>query len=178
MRITVALMISLLFSLTGFAEDENLELALQKSVEELRSSIGFWNTTTEFIADNGSVAKSVEGTYEFSWVVPDRVIIGKSTIPDMGTAAGILFYIREAKSEIEMVSVGADGRLWTMTGPLGGNERITPEFATQSGGTGQLRFTRYNVAADTFESRMDYSEDGGTTWKQGNHQVFQRAPQD
>lgn len=177
MKTVITLIFVLVFSQGSFAQEDDAELALQKSVEELRSSVGLWNTTTEFIGADGSVEKSVEGTYEFSWVVPDRVISGKSSIPAMGQAAGILFYIREAKTEIEMVSVGSDGRLWIMTGPLGGNERTTPEFATQAGGTGQLRFTRYNVAADTFESRMDFSEDGGEAWKQGNHQVFRRAPQ-
>ena len=38
----------------------------------------------------------------------------------------------------------------------------------------RLRFTRYNVTPDRFESRMDYSTDGGATWTQGNHQVFVR----
>jgi len=38
----------------------------------------------------------------------------------------------------------------------------------------RLRFTRYNVSQDRFESRMDYSTDGGATWTQGNHQVFVR----
>ena len=177
MKTLVTLVFSLVLSQASFAQEDGAATALEKSVDELRSSVGLWNTTTEFIADDGSVAKSVEGTYEFSWVVPDRVISGKSSIPEMGQAAGILFYIREAKAEIEMVSVGSDGRLWIMTGALGGNERTTPEFATQAGGTGQLRFTRYNVAEDTFESRMDYSEDGGENWKQGNHQVFRRVPQ-
>lgn len=175
MKTIAALCFILLFSQAGFGQDDSEELALQGSVEELRSSIGLWNTTTEFIADDGSVAKSVEGTYEFSWIVPDRVISGKSSIPEMGQAAGILFYVREAANEIEMVSVGGDGRLWIMTGALGGNQRTTAEFETRTGGTGQLRFTRYNVTEDRFESRMDYTEDGGQTWKQGNHQVFRRA---
>jgi CubicO group peptidase (beta-lactamase class C family) len=43
------------------------------------------------------------------------------------------------------------------------------------GSTLQLRFTRYNVEPDRFESRMESSTDGGATWTQGNHQVFVRA---
>ncbi len=38
-----------------------------------------------------------------------------------------------------------------------------------------LRFTRFNVAADSFESRMEYTDDDGETWKPGNHQTFHRA---
>jgi hypothetical protein len=73
-----------------------------------------------------------------------------------------------------MVSVGGDGRLWIMTGPLGGETRTTEEFNT-AGGTGQRRFARYNVTGDAFESRIEYSDDGGATWKPGNHQTFLRS---
>ena len=116
----------------------------------------------------------MDGTYEFEWVVPDKVVRGKSEIPDLGSSAGILFYVSEKKKIIEMVSVGADGQLWTMTGPLGEETRTTQEFKSQDGKDSQLRFTRYNVAQDTFESRMEYTEDGGKTWKPGNHQMFRR----
>lgn len=151
------------------------EAALRSSVEELRGSIGRWDVITEFLNPDGSVARSAEGIYEFSWVVPDRVVQGNSRIPAMDQASGILFYLNEARRVIEMVSVGADGRLWVMTGPLGGNVRTTQEYQDSGGGTGQLRFTRYNASPDRFESRMEYTEDGGATWKPGNHQVFRRA---
>lgn len=75
---------------------------------------------------------------------------------------------------LEMVSVAADGRLWVMTGELGGDTRYTQTFPTREGTTGQLRFIRYNVSVDSFESRMEYTADGGATWTLGNHQVFTR----
>jgi len=149
--------------------------ALQQSVEQLRSSIGRWDVTTEFLNEDGSAAKTVTGTYEFTWVIPDRVVSGKSDIPELKQVSAILFYVNETKQLIEMVSVGADGNLWIMTGALGEEVRTTKEFTTASGGTGQLRFTRYNISADSFESKMDYTEDGGETWLPGNHQSFRRA---
>ena len=148
---------------------------LQHSVEQLRGSIGHWNVITQFLNPDGSTAKTVSGTYDFSWVVPDRVISGQSDIPELKRRAAILFYVNEVKSQIEMVSVGADGRLWVMTGALGEEVRVTQEFKTASGGVGQLRFTRYNVSTDSFESKMEFTEDGGNTWLPGNHQVFRRA---
>jgi hypothetical protein len=75
----------------------------------------------------------------------------------------------------EMVSVGRDGQLWIMTGPLGGDYRLTEEFKTADGDSQQLRFTRFNVTPNAFESRMEYTSDGGRTWKPGNHQRFQRV---
>jgi len=74
-----------------------------------------------------------------------------------------------------MASVGMDGRLWVMTGPIGGETRTTPPFPTAAGKESQLRFTREKVQPDRFESRMDYTEDGGRSWKPGNHQVFRRG---
>ncbi|TFG46366.1 MAG: hypothetical protein E4H41_02445 [Gemmatimonadales bacterium] len=147
---------------------------MERSVQQLRNTVGRWAVTTEFLKEDGSVARAVTGTYEFAWVVPDRVVSGKSEIPELKQTSGILFFVNETAQVIEMVAVGADGRLWEMIGPLGGEVRTTPEFKAADGGTGQLRFTRYNVTTDAFESKMEYSEDGGATWKPGNHQQFRR----
>lgn len=157
------------------AETPGADAALRHSVDQLRTSVGRWAVVTEFLNEDRSVAKSVTGTYEFSWVVPDKVVAGRSEIPELKRVAGILFYVNEAKKQIEMVSVGGDGALWIMTGPLGGEERLSQEYKTSGGGSGRLRFTRFNVSNDAFESRMEYTEDGGKTWKPGNHQTFRRA---
>ena len=148
--------------------------SLEASIEELRHIQGEWLVATEFLNEDGSVANRVEGTYEFNWVVPDRVLQGHSAIPALDMRSAILFYVRESDSTIEMVSVGKDGKLWVMTGPAGGDTRYTEPFVTQSGGEGQLRFTRYNVTEQAFESRMEWTQDGGETWVPGNHQVFRR----
>ena len=153
---------------------QSVDAELRHSVEQLRTSIGRWETVTEFLAEDGSIANSVKGTYEFSWVVPDRVAVGRSEIPELGQVSAILFYINEARRTIEMTSVAADGYLWVMTGPLGGEVRQTQEYPTADGGAGRLRFTRFNVSADSFESRMEYTGDGGRTWTPGNHQRFTR----
>lgn len=149
--------------------------AMSHSVGQLRSAVGRWDVVTDFLEADGSIARSEPGTYTFEWVVPDRVVRGQSEIPGMGQVSAILFYVNEAKRVIEMVSVAGDGNLWVMTGPLGGETRTTPSFKSASGGDAQLRFTRFNVKADSFESRMEYTEDGGKTWKPGNHQRFTRA---
>lgn len=147
---------------------------LAASLAELRHTIGRWDVTTEFLAPDGSVARSVTGTYAFAWVIPDRVASGQSDIPETGQRSAILFYLNEARGHIEMVSVGADGRLWTMTGSLGDSVRTTPPFG-QGAGMSRLRFTRFNVTADRFESRMAVTTDDGATWTPANHQVFRRS---
>jgi len=147
---------------------------LAASVQELRDSAGNWAVVTEFLADDGSVANTAEGTYRFAWVIEDRVLQGSNSIPSLDMSSGILFYVSEERKVIEMVSVGKDGKLWVMTGPLGGDTRTTQPFASQGGGEAQLRFTRFNVTENSFESRMEYTEDGGSSWKPGNHQVFTR----
>ena len=170
------LLLALSLPLCLGAEESKVDpAALQHSVEQLRSAIGRWQVQTEFLNEDGSVAKAVDGSYEFEWVVPDRVVRGRNEIPEMKQASGILFYINEAAAIIEMAAVGRDGKLWVMTGPLGSEERLSQVYATADGGKGQLRFTRFNVEDDRFESRMEYTDDGGKTWKSGNHQVFTRA---
>lgn len=94
--------------------------------------------------EDGSVAQTAGGAYHFEWVVEDRVISGYSESPELDMRSALLFYVNEAKGTIEMVSVGKDGKLWIITGPLGEETRYTEKVATQSGDEGQLRFTRAN----------------------------------
>jgi len=148
--------------------------SVARGVEQLRHAIGEWSATTEFLREDGTAARTVEGTYRFQWVVPDRVITGQSEIPDLGQRSGILFYVSEAKGIVEMVSVGADGDLWVMTGPIAGETRSTRPKTMPDGTLLELRFTRFEVTADGFKSRMEYSTDGGRSWKPGNRQVFRR----
>lgn len=145
------------------------------AVEQLRHVIGLWDVTTEFIRADGTVAGAAEGQYRFGWVVPDRVIQGMSTIPEWNQASGILFFVRPATNEIEMVSVGADGQLWRMVGPDDGETRTTPNVTMPDGSTLMLRFTRSDVEENSFRSRMEMSNDGGQTWRLGNRQHFRRA---
>jgi hypothetical protein len=164
------------FLVFPFAEaSETAPFGFEGAVQQLRSAVGLWNVETTQYADDGAVARVACGTYRFDWVVPDRVLAGRSDIPDWQQASGILFYVNERRSTIEMVSVGADGQLWVMSGPAGGETRTTPPTPLSDGSTLQLRFTRFNVTDDRFESRMEVSTDGGGSWRRGNHQVFKRA---
>lgn len=152
--------------------------ALAEGIDQLRQSVGLWNVTTTQYKEDGTIAQTVQGTYEFDWVVPDRVVSGRSNIPALGQTSGILFYVNERRSTIEMVSVGVDGHLWVMTGPVDGETRTTPPTPLADGRKMQLRFTRFNVEPDCFESRMEMSFDGGESWRPGNHQHFVRARDD
>jgi hypothetical protein len=164
------------FLVFPFAEaTETAPIGFDTAVQQLRSAVGLWDVETTQFADDGAVARVACGTYKFDWVVPDRVLAGRSHIPDLKQTSGILFYVNERRSTIEMASVGADGNLWVMSGPAGSETRTTAPTTLADGGTMQLRFTRFNVTANRFESRMEVSTDGGANWKPGNHQVFRRA---
>lgn len=147
---------------------------ISPAVAQLRHVQGEWDVTTTFYLPDGTPGRAFEGSYRFDWVMEDAILSGVSTIPAFAQTSGLLFYIREATGEIEMTSVGPDGRLWVMTGPIGAEVRETPAVDMPDGSTLKLRFTRFNVTPDRFESRMERSIDGGATWVQGNHQVFVR----
>jgi len=159
-----------------FAEaSESPPSQLAAAIAQLRQAVGLWDVTTTQYGEDGAVAGVAAGAYRFDWIVPDRVLAGRSNIPAMKQSSGILFYVNERRSTIEMASVGADGHLWVMTGPAGGETRTTPPTPLADGRSMQLRFTRFAVTADRFESRMEVSLDGGESWKPGNHQQFVRA---
>ena len=155
------------------AETATVEEA-SPALEQLRHVVGEWEVATTFYTSAGEPSRTFDGTYSFEWVMEDKIVQGISTIPQFGMASGILFYLRDSTNEVEMVSVGPDGQLWTMTGLQDSETRETPLVDMPDGSTLKLRFTRFNVSADRFESRMERSTDGGETWVQGNHQVFVR----
>jgi hypothetical protein len=159
--------------LAAQAEAEAAEQA-SPAVEQLRHVIGEWDVVTTFIRPDGSEAGSFDGIYAFEWVMEDKIVKGLSTIPQFKMASGLLFYLRDSTGEIEMASVGPDGHLWVMTGPQDSETRVTPNTDMPDGTTLMLRFTRFNVSEDRFESKMERSINGGETWVQGNHQLFVR----
>lgn len=163
-------------SIASAQEAADTSQAQSTSVEQLRHVIGEWDVVTTFYRDDGTAAAEADGVYSFEWVLEDKIVKGMSTLPEWNMASGLLFYLRPSTGEIEMVSVGPDGQLWTMTGPMDSETRETPVVAMPDGTTIKLRFTRFNVSDDRFESRMERSNDGGETWVQGNHQVFVRRP--
>lgn len=148
---------------------------LAGAVQQLRHAVGVWEVTTTQFDDNGAVERVGRGTYRFDWVVPDRVLSGRSDMHEWKQSAGMLFYVNPTRSTIEMTSVGPDGQLWVMTGPAGGETRMTAPTPLADGRKMQLRFTRFGVTQNRFESRMEVSLDGGESWKPGNHQLFVRA---
>lgn len=152
------------------------EAPLDRAIAQLRDTHGHWDVTTEFLKPDGSVARTATGTYDFEWVAVDRILRGESAIPELGQRSGLLFYVSESRGVIEMASVGADGYLWVMTGPADGETRTTADRQMPDGSTMRLRFTRFNVSRDRFESRMEVSADRGATWAPGNHQAFKRRP--
>lgn len=169
------LILTAMLSMSAHAQDAvDPDPALAESVEQLRYAVGDWEVVTEFLDGDGGIVRSVPGSYRFSWVIEDRVVSGISELPSLGMRSALLFYVNEREKKIEMISVGRDGFLWIMNGPLGGETRYSQSFDAADGGRGQLRFTRYDVTPDRFESRMEISTDGGNTWVPGNHQVFER----
>lgn len=141
---------------------------------ELRYVHGEWDVRTELLNSDGSVARSVEGTYKFSWAIPDAVLHGLARQPQLNSSSALLLYRRPATQEVEMVAVDEQGTRWFMTGKDGSDIRSTEDRKMSDGSTMRLRFTRYGVEPNRFWSKMEYSTDSGKTWAQGNRQRFDR----
>jgi hypothetical protein len=167
-----------LFVIPASEAGEMAPPALDGAVEELRQAVGRWNVTTTRFQDNGAVAGVASGICQFDWVVPDRVLAGRSSIPDWKQSAALLFYLNERKSTIEMASVDADGQLTVMAGAAGADTRATASVKLADGRRMLQRYTRYAVGPDRFESRLETSYDGGRTWKPDLHQLYVRAPEE
>ena len=71
-------------------------VARRRAVDQLRSTHGAWDVTTEFLDPDGAVGRSVTGTYVFEWVIEDRVLRGESSMPALKTRSALLFAFDEA----------------------------------------------------------------------------------
>ncbi|MFQ5527709.1 MAG: hypothetical protein ACE5GX_15795 [Thermoanaerobaculia bacterium] len=100
-----------------FAQETDPAPELHAGIAQLRHDAGTWKVVTEFLAPAGSVRRSVEGTYTFEWVVPDRVLVGRTESPELGPGSGLLYYLKESTNTLEQVSVSAGGHLWILSGP-------------------------------------------------------------
>ncbi|MEZ5708973.1 MAG: hypothetical protein R3E02_06250 [Blastomonas sp.] len=159
------------------AQDAKAEAStaqISPALEQLRHVVGEWDVTTTFIGEDGAPSAPYEGHYSFEWVIEDAVLQGVSDIPALSLRSAITFYLRPSAGQIEMISVGQDGIPWTMTGDVNSEVRETANRPMSDGSTLKLRFIRFNVEQDRFESRMERSLDGGETWQRANHQVFTR----
>ncbi len=174
MKLAAAILSFLVLPLAEGAEMAPPSLA--SAVQQLRQAAGHWNVTTTRYGDNGAVAGVASGTWHFDWVVADRVLSGRAVIPDWKQTAGMLYYLSERRSTLEMASVGADGQLLVMSGPAGAETRTTAAVPLADGRQMLQRYTRYGVTTDRFEARIESSYDGGTSWKLGHHQLFVRVP--
>jgi hypothetical protein len=167
----------LAFLVLPFAEATEMAPApLASAVQQLRQAAGHWTVTTTRFAPDGAVAAVAAGTWHFDWVVPDRVLSGRAVIPDWKQTSGMLFYLNEQRSTLEMASVGADGQLLVMSGPAGAETRTTAAIPLPDGRRMLQRYTRFGITADRFEARLETSHDGGLSWKPGHHQLFVRVP--
>lgn len=175
MKKIAAAVLSLLF----FPLAQASELAprgIDAAVEQLRQAAGRWNVTTTRYADDGSVAAVASGTWNFDWVVPDRVLSGRAAIPDWSQSAGMLFYLNERQFTLEMAQVDSDGQLVVLSGPASTASRTSTPVALPDGRRLVRRHTHYGVTRDQFEAKLETSYDGGRSWKLGYHHLFVRTP--
>lgn len=173
MKLAAALLACLVVSFAHASAPGNA--ATSGAVQELRLAAGHWNVTTTRYRDNGSVAGVATGTWQFEWVVPDRVLAGRYKIPDWKESAAVLLYVDASREALEMAAVGADGELVVMSSPasLGTHARRQAKAPEPRALT---RFTRFSIAEDRFEAKVERSLDGGRTWRPSEHHLFVRAP--
>ena len=148
---------------------------LSSAVQQLRHSVGIWSVTTTQFDDKGEVARVGSGTYRFDWVVPDRVLSGRSDMAEWKQSAGMLFYVNPERSTIEMTSVGPDGQLWVMTGPAGGETRTTAADRAAGRPQGCSSGSRASTCRPTASVPHGSELRRRRELAPGNHQTFKRA---
>ncbi len=156
------------------SDDRDVDRPVAPAIEQLRHIVGHWEVETDFFGSDSEILGTYSGTYVFRWVVKDKIVSGHSQLPQLQQKNALLFFHRPETRELEMISVGLDGRPWRMIGPDDSEIRTTPNTTMPDGKQLILRFTRHSVKKDSFQSIMESSTDGGKTWQLGNRQRFRR----
>lgn len=147
-------------------------LKASKGIEQLRQIVGNWDVTTEILFPDGTVELKQEGSWQFRWVVPDRVLSGESHQAE--SKAAILIYVHAQKEVIELATVGEDGLLWVMSGAADSESLTTPNTKVSEKETIMFRWSRYEFEKNRFRSKLEISKDGGKTWVLRHRQEFRR----
>jgi hypothetical protein len=86
---------------------------------------------------------------------------------------GMMFY-SFADEKIYIVDVNQDGELWILSGNMEDDILTSQTKERPNGSTMTIRFTHRNRKKDSFEALMEYSSDGGKSWKRGYYQYITR----
>jgi len=145
----------------------------EEAQKRLDYHIGEWSVHIEFLDSAGNVTRTAEGT-DISRYLIDSTVVELTTIDDGNNISkGWIFYnIKEQK--YYLVSVSSEGDLWILKGGLDQYVITSDPREQLNGKTVQIRFTHYNIEENSFEAIMEYTIDGGKTWRKAYRQIITR----
>ena len=130
--------------------------------------VGAWDADYSFHAEDGGVSHS-KGEVRFGWVLDGHAIqdifIGYPKRPTDERNVGTTLRFFDAKTRVWRVVFVAPafGVIITLEGGADGDDRIVLRDKDSDGSS--LRWSFYDIRADSFTWRGEISHDGGKTWR-------------
>ena len=136
--------------------------------------IGDWDSTWEFVDAGGDVVGSMRGTESARWLIEGRLVELTTQVEGQpGPSKAWMFY-SDVDQLFHLVSVGANGDLWTLDGGLKEYVITSPLVERPDGSRMALRFTHDESDPNVVRAEMSRrtSEDG--PWQPATRQTMRR----
>jgi hypothetical protein len=128
--------------------------------------VGTWDSTTEFLDDQGRVVRTDRSVNLVEPFIGTQVLL--TTVVGAESVRKTIRFFDRADERYYEIGVGEAGDVWILSG--GTDEYVTTsqERPAPGGRTVMVRFTHTNIRPNSFEAYMEVSRDGGETWTRAN----------
>ena len=142
--------------------------------KHLEYHLGDWETKTVILDPDGNELQTFEGMESCKYTIDGVVLELTTKVPDLDHISKAMLFYNATDKKILLLSVDQTGDYWFFSGDPGGGVLTSQPRKQEDGRELMLRFTRSNMADDSFETLLEYSTDNGGTWVQNYRQYSTR----
>ncbi len=153
-----------------------------EALTQLAFMIGDWQITSEYVLEDGSTMEStarMTGRHTLGgFAVQTEAVHSALANPDLDIfVASHTFTVHPKSGKIVGIAINTLGNRKFNDGEFVGEDFVVIASGEMFGGGDYINRSRYyNITPNRFETRLETSEDGGETWRDGGYSsVFVRS---
>ncbi len=173
----IALLVLPLFSFHSTyaqGDSESTDSILNRALEILKHRQGVWDSSWEFLDEEGDVSKVVNGIERGEYVIEGRVLQITTEVPEMGLFSKSLNYFHPLERKLYFFSVDKTGDHWILTEEVGSGVMLSHAHKQSEGADRIIRFKTLRSTATEVDVLSEHSLDNGVTWKPVFHQYLRK----
>jgi hypothetical protein len=148
----------------------------EEAARRLEQILGRWASTWEWLDANGKVLGVERGSETGVWAIEGRLVELTTLVEGRPGPSKAWMFWSEPLERFTLVSVGADGTLWTLAGGLEEFVLTSEPTPQPDGRTMEIRISHGEETADRLSAVMEYRHPPAEEWTVGFRQTLVRAP--